>query len=233
MVVRKINWPGLFWETLILAKIQKQIHRNKINFMPRNKKRPSPIADATFCGSERWCFSWSKAPLPHDLRRPLLCIGRVDADNWENTNTNTSKRPTLKIESMHLSCRCCYYHVDAAITRLSMVMMRHSTSFPSTSSTLFDATTSLLFQLCWEESRPLPWLWKKAFLCLEHYVCFCDPDRREDDCRDICAVCECQEGVWYNNPRNQASLAHQRDPLLVKKLALFNVSEVDVSQKLS
>ena len=26
---------------------------------------------------------------------------------------------------------------------------------------------------------------------------------------------------------------HQRDPILVKKLALFNVSEVDVSQKLS
>ena len=33
-------------------------------------------------------LSWSKAPLPHDLRRPLLCIGRVDADNRENTNTN-------------------------------------------------------------------------------------------------------------------------------------------------
>ena len=48
---------------------------------------------------------------------------------------------------------------------------------------------------------------RSAFLCLEHYVCFCDPDRMEDDCRDICAVCECQEGVWYNNPRNQASLA--------------------------
>ena len=122
MVVRQINWPGLFWETLILAQIEKHIHRNKINFMQRKKKGPSPIADATFCGSERWCFSWSKAPLPHDLRRPLLCIGRVDADNWENTNT--SKRTTLKIESMHLSCRCCYYKVvngdDAALHLLPL-----------------------------------------------------------------------------------------------------------------
>ena len=156
MVVRQINWPGLFWETLILAQIQKQIHRNKINFMQRKKKRPSPIADATFCGSERWCFSWSKAPLPHDLRRPLLCIGRVDADNWENTNTNMNSKEQLQKSNLYIC------HFDDAITRMSMVMMRHSTSFPSTSFTLFDATTSLLFQLCWEKSGPLPWLWKKC-----------------------------------------------------------------------
>ena len=40
-----------------------------------------------------------------------------------------------------------------------------------------------------------------AFLCIEHNGCHCDPEQKEDDCKDICAVCECQEGVRYQYPR--------------------------------
>ena len=40
-----------------------------------------------------------------------------------------------------------------------------------------------------------------AFLCVEHDGDPCDPDNKEKDCRDICAVCELQEGVRYLNPR--------------------------------
>ena len=40
-----------------------------------------------------------------------------------------------------------------------------------------------------------------AFLCVEHNGDPCDPDNKEEDCRDICAVCELQEGVRYLNPR--------------------------------
>ena len=82
--------------------------------MQRIKKRPSPIADATFCGSERWWFSsWSKAPLPHDLRRPLLCIGRVDADNWENTNTNMNMNSKEQLQKSNI----CICHVDGPIVQ--------------------------------------------------------------------------------------------------------------------
>ena len=44
-----------------------------------------------------------------------------------------------------------------------------------------------------------------AFLCLDHNGCYCDPDKKEDDCRDICAVCECQVGVRRQYPTSMAT----------------------------
>ena len=144
-------------------------------------------------------LSWSKAPLPHDLRRPLLCIGRVDADNWEIQSQ-------IWIQKNNSKNRI-YAFVDAAITRMSMVMMRTPPPSPPPAPPSSMRPPSCYFNSAEKNRDHSPDCGRSAFLCLEHYVCFCDPDRMENDCRDICAVCECQEGVWYNNPRNQASLA--------------------------
>ena len=46
-----------------------------------------------------------------------------------------------------------------------------------------------------EEDHHCPDCGRCAFLCIEHYGCHCDPNNKEEDCRDICAVCECQKGV--------------------------------------
>ena len=42
MVVRQINWPGLFWETLILAQIQKTDPQKQNQFHAEEEEEAKP-----------------------------------------------------------------------------------------------------------------------------------------------------------------------------------------------
>ena len=128
---------------------------------------------------------------------------------------------------MHLSCRCCYYKVvngdDAALHLLPLHQLHplRCDHLPAISILLRKIrTTALIVEEVPSSASSIMCAsvtqigWK---MIAETSVLFVSVKKVFDT----------------TTLETRHHWLHQRDPLLVKKLALFNVSEVDVSQKLS